>query len=38
MPERLGFTFEGVARGYATFRDRQIDHRVYSILRDEWDG
>ncbi|QDG52530.1 GNAT family N-acetyltransferase [Persicimonas caeni] len=38
VPERLGFTFEGVARGYATFRDRQIDHRVYSILRDEWDG
>lgn len=36
VPERLGFTLEGVARGWATFRDRQVDHRVYSMLRDEW--
>ncbi|MFW5967713.1 MAG: GNAT family N-acetyltransferase, partial [Persicimonas sp.] len=36
VPERLGFTLEGVMRGWAVFRDRHVDHRVYSVLRDEW--
>ena len=36
VPERLGFQFEGVCRGWAVFGDRHVDHRVYSVLRDEW--
>lgn len=36
IPERLGFRFEGVARGTEWLNDRFVDHRVYSMLRDEW--
>lgn len=38
VPERLGFALEGVTRGWAVKGDRHVDHRVYSMLRDEWSG
>lgn len=36
IPERLGFTFEGVARGGGRGTHGYHDLNVYSILRDEW--
>ncbi len=38
IPERLGSTSEGVARGTGRGRDGFYDLVVYSILRDEWPG
>ncbi|MBP1157401.1 MULTISPECIES: GNAT family protein [unclassified Paenibacillus] len=37
VPERLGFTFEGVARGGQRLYGRYIDLAVYGILAEEWD-
>ncbi|KPV56151.1 alanine acetyltransferase [Paenibacillus sp. A3] len=38
IPERLGFTQEGVARGAQKLYDRYIDLAVYSLLADEWNA
>lgn len=36
IPERLGFTFEGIAREDEFLYDHFEDSRVYSILAQEW--
>lgn len=36
IPERLGFTSEGVIRQAEWLYDRATDHAVYGILREEW--
>lgn len=36
IPERLGFTQEGIIRRDEWLYDRYIDHVVYGILKDEW--
>lgn len=36
VPERLGFTFEGVARGEGKGLDGFYDLAVYAVLEDEW--
>jgi ribosomal-protein-serine acetyltransferase len=38
IPERLGFTCEGVIRGVEKLGDGWIDHAVFGLLRDEWAG
>ena len=35
IPERLGFTFEGVLRKVQRLRGTYVDHALYSLLRDE---
>ncbi|MGY4762319.1 GNAT family N-acetyltransferase [Paenibacillus caseinilyticus] len=35
--ERLGFTEEGILRGYALSHGEYVDNRCYSILRSEWE-
>ena len=34
--EKLGFTYEGFARGYLRINGVWADHRLYAILREEW--
>jgi ribosomal-protein-serine acetyltransferase len=36
IPERLGFTHEGVLRQREWLYDHFVDHRIYSMLADEW--
>lgn len=36
VPERLGFTFEGVLRASEKVGDRYVDHACYSMLAAEW--
>ncbi|WP_442601684.1 GNAT family N-acetyltransferase [Paenibacillus sp. KN14-4R] len=36
LPERLGFTFEGIARESEWLYDHYIDHAVYSMLFSDW--
>jgi len=38
IPERLGFTQEGIARQSAWVNERCIDYVVYSLLAEEWNG
>ena len=35
LAERLGFTFEGIARSHEQLHDRRVDHAVYSLLSDD---
>lgn len=37
LPERLGFTLEGVLRDNEWLYDHHVDHAVYSLLAREWD-
>jgi ribosomal-protein-serine acetyltransferase len=37
IPERLGFTQEGILRDDVWLRDRFVDHVVYGMLAREWD-
>lgn len=36
IPEKLGFTFEGVERAGEKFPDHYADLEVYSMLKEEW--
>ncbi len=36
IPERLGFSKEGILRSYQKIGDRFVDHVVYSILKKDW--
>lgn len=36
IPERLGYTHEGVHRETEWLYDRYVDHNVYAMLRHEW--
>lgn len=38
VPERLGFTEEGVLRAVAWDRGQRYDHVIYSLLRPEWEA
>ena len=38
IPERLGFTFEGVLRARENLYGEFIDHAMYSLLRSEFDA
>lgn len=36
IPERLGFTHEGIIRDAEWLYDHFVDHHVYGMLRNEW--
>ena len=36
IPERLGFELEGVLKQVEWLYDHWVDHKLYSLLRDEW--
>jgi ribosomal-protein-serine acetyltransferase len=36
IPERLGFTLEGIIRGIEWLHDRHVDHAMYGLLRSDW--
>lgn len=36
IPERLGFTKEGISRQSEWLYDHYVDHAVYSLLKSEW--
>lgn len=38
IPERLGFTFEGILRGRENLYGTFVDHALYSLLRSEFDA
>jgi len=38
IPERLGFVKEGIIRQAEWLYDHFVDHIVYGILKDEWEG
>jgi ribosomal-protein-serine acetyltransferase len=38
IPERLGFTEEGLIRQAEWLYDHYVDHLVYGLLREEWKG
>jgi ribosomal-protein-serine acetyltransferase len=38
IPERLGFTLEGIKRQSEWITSRFVDHAIYSILAEEWDS
>lgn len=37
VPERLGYTLEGILRSHERLGDRFVDHATYSMLAGEWD-
>lgn len=38
IPERLGFQLEGIIRSNEYLYDHYVDHAVYGLLAEEWDG
>ena len=36
VAEKLGFSYEGIAREEILVRGRWMDHEVYSLLEQEW--
>lgn len=36
IPERLGFTQEGIMRNYERLHDQYLDRVVYGLIKDEW--
>eukprot|EP01135_Chromosphaera_perkinsii_P006408 Nk52_evm10s490 gene=Nk52_evmTU10s490 len=38
IPERFGFTFEGVTRDAEYLYDHYVSHKIYSMLKPEWDS
>ncbi|MBI1208904.1 MAG: GNAT family N-acetyltransferase [Azospirillum sp.] len=36
--EKLGFHYEGFARGYLRINGDWCDHRLYAILKEDWSG
>lgn len=38
IPERLGFTLEGVIRDAEWLYDHFVDHAMYSVLKRDWSG
>jgi ribosomal-protein-serine acetyltransferase len=38
IPERLGFTHEGVAREAEWLYDRFVDSEIYALLNREWNS
>ncbi len=36
IPERLGFTFEGIVRQAGWLYDHFVDHAIYGMLAEEW--
>ncbi|MCI3926329.1 GNAT family N-acetyltransferase [Paenibacillus sp. TRM 82003] len=36
IPERLGFTLEGIVRGAERIAHGYVDHAIYGMLEDEW--
>ncbi|MDQ0343269.1 RimJ/RimL family protein N-acetyltransferase [Lederbergia wuyishanensis] len=38
IPERLGFVNEGCIRNAEWLYDHYVDHVIYGILADEWNG
>lgn len=37
IPERLGFSLEGVIRSGEWLYDHYVDHAIYGLLEEEWD-
>ena len=37
LPERFGFTEEGILRQAEWLYDHYVDHIVYRLLREEWE-
>lgn len=38
VAERLGYTYEGTTRDAFRVNGRRVDHKVYSMLAEEWGG
>lgn len=38
IPERLGFKYEGTRRESEWLYDRFVDHKLYGLLRSEWES
>jgi ribosomal-protein-serine acetyltransferase len=36
VPERLGYTYEGTLRDVCRHNGRRVDHKLYSMLAEEW--
>lgn len=36
IPERLGFTVEGIIRSYEMLHDQYLDRVIYGLIKDEW--
>lgn len=38
VAERAGYQYEGKLRGVAMFDGRRVDHKLYAVLAEEWQG